>query len=41
MAISPDMLAAFVKVSELASVRAAAVELGVGKSVESKREAQL
>jgi DNA-binding transcriptional LysR family regulator len=41
MAISTDMLAAFVKVSELASVSAAAVELGVGKSVVSKRVAQL
>ncbi|MEY3294075.1 MAG: hypothetical protein RLZZ451_123 [Pseudomonadota bacterium] len=41
MAISTDMLAAFVKVSELASVSAAAGELGVGKSVVSKRVAQL
>jgi hypothetical protein len=41
MAISTDMLAAFVKVSERASVSAAAGELGVGKSVVSKRVAQL
>lgn len=41
MAISTDMLAAFVKVSERASVSAAAAELGVGKSVVSKRVAQL
>jgi DNA-binding transcriptional LysR family regulator len=41
MAISTDMLAAFVKVAEQASVSAAAVELGVGKSVVSKRVAQL
>lgn len=39
--ISTDMLAAFVKVAEQASVSAAAVELGVGKSVVSKRVAQL
>jgi DNA-binding transcriptional LysR family regulator len=41
MTISTDMLTAFVKVSELASVSAAAGELGVGKSVVSKRVAQL
>jgi DNA-binding transcriptional LysR family regulator len=41
MAISTDMLAAFVKVAEQLSVSAAAGELGVGKSVVSKRIAQL
>jgi DNA-binding transcriptional LysR family regulator len=41
MAISTDMLAAFVKVAEQASVSSAAAELGVGKSVVSKRVAQL
>ena len=41
MAISTDMLAAFVKVAELLSVSAAAGGLGVGKSVVSKRIAQL
>lgn len=41
MAISTDMLAAFVKVAETLSVSAAAAELGVGKSVVSKRVAQL
>jgi DNA-binding transcriptional LysR family regulator len=41
MAISTDMLAAFVKVAETLSVSAAAVELGVGKSAVSKRVAQL
>ena len=41
MAISTDMLAAFVKVAEHLSVSAAAAELDVGKSVVSKRIAQL
>jgi DNA-binding transcriptional LysR family regulator len=41
MAISTDMLAAFVKVAECLSVSTAAVELGVGKSAVSKRIAQL
>lgn len=41
MGISTDMLAAFVKVAERASVSAAALDLGVGKSVVSKRVAQL
>lgn len=41
MAISTDMLAAFVKVAERLSVSAAAVDLGVGKSAVSKRVAQL
>jgi DNA-binding transcriptional LysR family regulator len=41
MAISTDMLAAFVKVAEQLSVSTAAGELGVGKSVVSKRIAQL
>ncbi len=41
MAISTDMLAAFVKVAERRSVSAAAAELGLGKSVVSKRVAQL
>lgn len=41
MAVSSDMLAAFVKVADRASVSGAAAELGVGKSVVSKRVAQL
>ena len=41
MAISTDMLAAFVQVAEHLSVSAAAANLGVGKSVVSKRIAQL
>lgn len=41
MTISTDMLAAFVRVAEHLSVSAAAVDLGVGKSVVSKRIAQL
>lgn len=41
MALSTDMLAAFVKVAELGSVSAAAAELGIGKSLASKRVAQL
>ena len=41
MAISTDMLSAFVKVAQTLSVSAAAVELGVSKSVVSKRVAQL
>jgi DNA-binding transcriptional LysR family regulator len=41
MAVSSDMLAAFVKVADSASVSRAALELGVGKSVVSKRVAQL
>lgn len=41
MAISTDMLAAFVTVAERYSVSAAAAQLGVGKSVISKRIAQL
>jgi len=41
MAVSSDMLAAFVKVVECTSVSRAAIELGVGKSVVSKRVAQL
>jgi DNA-binding transcriptional LysR family regulator len=41
MTISTDMLAAFVAVAERTSVSAAAVALGVGKSVVSKRVAQL
>ncbi|MDE2299794.1 MAG: LysR family transcriptional regulator [Burkholderiales bacterium] len=41
MAVSSDMLAAFVKVADSASVSQAALELGVGKSVVSKRVAQL
>jgi DNA-binding transcriptional LysR family regulator len=41
MTITTDMLAAFVKVAETLSVSAAAIELGVGKSVVSKRIAQL
>lgn len=41
MAVSSDMLAAFVKVADSASVSRAAIALGVGKSVVSKRVAQL
>jgi DNA-binding transcriptional LysR family regulator len=41
MAVSSDMLAAFVKVADSASVSRAALDLGVGKSVVSKRVAQL
>jgi DNA-binding transcriptional LysR family regulator len=41
MAISTDMLAAFVQVATTLSVSAAAAELGVGKSVVSKRIALL
>ena len=41
MAVSSDMLAAFVKVVDSAGVSRAALELGVGKSVVSKRVAQL
>ena len=41
MAISTDMLAAFLKVAEHSSVSAAAAELDLGKSVVSKRIAQL
>ena len=41
MAVSFNMLAAFVKVVDCASVSRAALELGVGKSVVSKRVAQL
>ena len=41
MTVSADMLAAFARVAELASVSRAADELGVGKSVVSKRVAQL
>lgn len=41
MNISTDMLQAFVKVAERLSVSAAAVDLGVGKGVVSKRLAQL
>ena len=41
MAISIDMLTAFVKVAEKRSVSAAAADLGVGKSLISKRVAQL
>lgn len=41
MSISADMLAAFVKVAETLSVSASAAELHVGKSVVSKRIAQL
>jgi DNA-binding transcriptional LysR family regulator len=41
MPISTDMLAAFVKVADRSSVSAAATELGVGKSLVSKRVAQL
>lgn len=41
MTISTDMLTAFVHVAEQSSVSAAAAELGVGKSVVSKRIASL
>lgn len=41
MPISTDMLAAFVKVAEQLSVSGAAADLGVGKSLVSKRIAQL
>lgn len=41
MSLSTDMLAAFVKVAETLSVSAAAIELGTGKGVVSKRIAQL
>ncbi len=41
MALSTDMLTAFVQVAELGSVSAAAAELGIGKSLASKRIAQL
>jgi len=41
MTLTTDMLAAFVKVAETLSVSAAAVELGVGKGLVSKRIAQL
>lgn len=41
MGVSTDMLAAFTKVAELASVSAAAQDLGLPKSVVSKRIAQL
>ena len=41
MTVSTDMLAAFVKVADSASVSRAALELDVGKSVVSKRVAQL
>ena len=41
MTISNDMLAAFIQVAERSSVSAAANALGVGKSVVSKRVAQL
>ena len=41
MAVSSDMLAAFVKVVDCTGVSNAALELGVGKSVVSKRVAQL
>lgn len=41
MSLSTDMLGAFVKVAEHSSVSAAALELGVSKSVISKRIAQL
>jgi DNA-binding transcriptional LysR family regulator len=41
MAVSSDMLAAFVKVADSTSVSRAALELGIGKSVVSKRVAQL
>lgn len=41
MAVSTDMLAAFVKVAERLSVSAAAGDLGVSKSLVSKRVAQL
>ena len=41
MVVTTDMLAAFAKVAETLSVSAAAVELGVGKGLVSKRIAQL
>ncbi len=41
MAVSFDMLAAFIKVADSASVSRAALDMGVGKSVVSKRVAQL
>jgi DNA-binding transcriptional LysR family regulator len=41
MAVSADMLAAFIQVADHASVSRAAQELAVGKSVVSKRVAQL
>jgi DNA-binding transcriptional LysR family regulator len=41
MTVSSDMLAAFLKVADAASVSRAAAELGVGKSLISKRVAQL
>ncbi len=41
VAVSSDMLSAFIKVADHASVSRAALELGVGKSVVSKRVAQL
>jgi DNA-binding transcriptional LysR family regulator len=41
MMVSSDMLAAFLKVADASSVSRAAAELGVGKSVVSKRVAQL
>jgi DNA-binding transcriptional LysR family regulator len=41
MAISTDMLVAFVKVADHLSVSAAAVDLGISKGVVSKRVAQL
>jgi DNA-binding transcriptional LysR family regulator len=41
VAVSSDMLGAFIKVADSASVSRAAAELGVGKSVVSKRVAQL
>jgi DNA-binding transcriptional LysR family regulator len=41
MTISTDMLAAFVQVADHLSVSAAAADLGIGKSVVSKRIAQL
>ena len=41
MAVSTDMLTVFVRVAEHRSVSAAGADLGVGKSVVSKRIAQL
>ena len=41
MALSTDMLQAFVKVADHLSVSAAAADLGIGKSLVSKRVAQL